>query len=651
MQEKSVTDGHRTVSIEDIGGLIRRRWWLLALPVIIAGCAAWAVTDQMEPLYRAEAEVIIRTAESANLFPLSDATQLQRSPSAEAGFLSSTAYEGRAREVSGSSLAVAVDIGDISSRIEPSFIGFVATGTDPVEVARTAESWANTYVLMRHERDIEDNGQTIDTLEQSLAELTATRGEALSTLDSIDRAISLASDPTELAQLTTQRVAISQSLEATLAPIDAQLQAVGDELAELRLLEDFLGDAQLNARLNRVPTVPTSPVAPSLFANMVLALVVASLFGAALMVIAEAFDKRVRSVDEIVESTGLMNLAAIPAKRRDKGDPLVGQHGALVESFQRLASNVNLVTSDGEEPQVIAFTSAAEGEGKSTTVARLGQVLAKQGYRTVVVGADLRRPTLAERFGTPGRPGVGDVLMGTVPVEKAIMAAEGFPGLSVLPAGFVPLDTNPAELLRSGRLSSMVHALRGQFDRVLIDCPPVLPVVDAIEIAGTCDTVVMNAFAGRSRLEHVREAVAILERSADAEVSGFVLVGGHATGGYGTGYYRSTGANSLPLSVQRRRDDQAVPETPQAVPAMTSTGAMEIDKVYLAPTEPLPTLPKPLVESLDLSFIEDAKHQTGSANGASGLVRVREARTALQSVSGNGTAEPSIHVATRGQTA
>lgn len=607
-----------TINISDLGRVLRRRWWLLALPLLVAAAGAWLITARTAPTYQADAEVVIRTQESANLFPLSDATELYRSPSAEAGFLASTEFVRGAQAAAGSNLAVMVDIGNVDGRIEPSFIQFIATGPDATEVATVAQAWADTYISLRNERDIADNEQTISTLQDSLDELSEERAEALVSLEAIDRAIALTDEPGEIAQLTSQRLAISQSLEASLSPIDFQIEAVGTELANLRLLEDFLRDEQLSARVNRIPVVPDTPVAPSLLANLVLALAGATMVGGALVLTVEALDTRLRDIDDVVRATHLVNLASIPSSRRDKGDPLTLQHGPLAEGFQRLASSVNLAAFD--DARVFAFTSAGESEAKSTTVARLGQVLAKQGFRTIVVGGDLRRPTLAGRFEVDYRPGLGEVLMGAATLDDTVVEPEGFPGLSILPAGHVPMDTNPADLLASGRLSSTVHALRERYDRVLIDCPPVLPVVDAIEIAGRADAVVLNVFAGKVKRTQLQQALSLLERSGDTDVIGFVITGSDGAIGYTSSYYRSNAAPSRALTPAPR----VVPPTEIALPTTAVPASIE-------PAEGFVSRPIPEPEVAEVSLLEEHDYDAEDDVVAS-YSRIHAARKALKMV-------------------
>lgn len=538
MASQSLTSNDRSFSVSELGPVLRRWWWLMVPPVVLAVAAVVFLTNRAIPTYRAEAEVVIRTEETANLFPLSEATALLRSPSAEEGFLASTEYETQAQVLAESNDRVVIDVGNVTSRVEPSFISFTATGSSPESVASTATAWAETYISLRHERDAEELSQTVATLTDTVELLNGERAEVLTALQPIDRLLATTNDATEVARLATQRVALLQSIDPQLAPVDSQLQMINEELAGLRLIQNFLSDETVSARMNRVPAVPTSPVSPSLPRNLAFGLFGALLLGGVSVLVAEARDDRVRTTDQLSESSGLSYLTTVPMNRRDNGKAILHDHGPLAESFQRLASSIDFARVSGGRKQVLMFTSARASESKTTTVARLGAVLARQGRRTVVIGADLRRPTLTERFDVAEGPGLGEYLCGLYSADNCVVAVDGTPELFLLRAGTVLDDRSPADLLRSPRMAELIEALREEYDHILIDCPPVLPVVDALEVAKLSDGIVLNAFASRTRMTHVEQALELIRRSANVPVLGYVLTGvSRRAGTYTDSYY------------------------------------------------------------------------------------------------------------------
>ena len=475
MNSPSSIDASENASLTWFLSVLKRRWPLLLVPVLVAVAASVALTVTTEPLYRASAEVLIRTDESSNLFPLAESSTLRRSPSAEDGFLGSTEYEDRAREAAGSQTSATIDVGDVNSRVKPSFITFTAIEGSAEAAANVAQAWADTYIEMRHERDESELSSTLSTLTGTREELDIERTTVLSALDPLDRALRQTDDPDRITQLTTQRLVLAQSLEDSLAPIEAQISVIDDELGDLRLVENFLTDPELSARVNRVARVPSAPFAPSIPKNTVIGTILGLLVGAGLVVLRESTDDRVRSADKLSDLTGLTTLTTIPNIRRDKGQPVLTDHGQAEEGFQRLASAIEFSGAHGGQRQVLMFTSAHPTESKTTTIARLGVALAGQGRRTLLIGADLRRPTLAKRFDpTPG-PGLAEVLTSLYSFDDAVFHAPGVPRLDVLQAGSVPHGFSPAELVRSPQMAALVADLREQYDHILIDCPPVLP--------------------------------------------------------------------------------------------------------------------------------------------------------------------------------
>lgn len=559
MASQNFSPSDRSISIGDLGPVIGRWWWLMVPPIALAVTVVVLLTNRATPTYEAEAEVVIRTEESSNLFPLSEATALLRSPSAEAGFLASTQYETQARILAGSDDEVVIDVGNVDSRVEPSFISFTASGANPESVAQTATAWAQTYISLRHERDAAELTQTIATLTDTADLLNAERDIVLSAVDPIDRLLEETADGTEVARLTTQRVALLQSIEPQLTPIDSQLTAINDELAGLRLVQNFLSDETVSARMNRLPSIPTSPVSPSLPKNLAFGLFGALLLGGAAVLLAEALDDRIRTTDQLSEQSGLPYLTTVPLKRRDKGQATFRDHGPLAESFQSLASSIDFARVGGGKKQVLMVTSARPSESKTTMVSRLGAVLARQGYRTLVIGADLRRPNLAERFELSEGTGLAEYLAGTHPIEDGLVSVDSISELTVLRSGQVDGDRNPAELLRSPRLAALIETLRDDYDRILIDCPPVLPVVDALEIAKLSDGVILSVFASRSKLKHVDRALDLLHRSANVPVLGYVLTGVRGrSGSYANSYYAAPRSNRS--ASESRSQSKSVPE-------------------------------------------------------------------------------------------
>ena len=139
---------------------------------------------------------------------------------------------------------------------------------------------------------------------------------------------------------------------------------------------------------------------------------------------------------------------------------------------------------------MILVTSPSEAEGKSTTVANLGVVLAKAGERVAIVSCDLRRPRIGAVLRTGRKSGPDHRVARSVPAGTALQAVPGVDGLSILPAG--PRPSDPTAVLGSDRLAEVFEELRRTFDVVLVDSPPVLLFTDAVILAQAVDVTLLG---------------------------------------------------------------------------------------------------------------------------------------------------------------
>jgi tyrosine-protein kinase Etk/Wzc len=199
---------------------------------------------------------------------------------------------------------------------------------------------------------------------------------------------------------------------------------------------------------------------------------------------------------------------------------LVDPEDPSSEAYRTLRTNVTFVNA-GQKMQCIVVTSPGPGEGKSTTAANLAITLAQQGARTLLVDADLRRPIVHRAFNLVQEPGLTDVLVGTTGLREAIRPNVA-PKLDLLPAG--PQPPNPSELLGSEAMQKLVAQLRGQYEMVVFDSPPILAVTDATVLGAASDAVILVLRAGETEEAAAQRALQQLRR-VQARVAGAVLNG------------------------------------------------------------------------------------------------------------------------------
>ena len=195
----------------------------------------------------------------------------------------------------------------------------------------------------------------------------------------------------------------------------------------------------------------------------------------------------------------------------------------LTESFKQIRIVIQNMLPEGDN-KVIMFTSSYDAEGKTTASLNYAAAVAQDvSKRVIIVDADLRHPMLHRALGMRPQRGFGDLLVSDAPIESVVVSTP-IPGLSAILCGETP--PNPGELFGTERAGQILTELKRKYDCVVVDTPPVLPVVDTIYIAAYADGVVFVVEAARTSRKRIRRAVQLLN-NANASVMGFLLNKGH----------------------------------------------------------------------------------------------------------------------------
>ncbi|WP_062296243.1 polysaccharide biosynthesis tyrosine autokinase [Demequina maris] len=303
---------------------------------------------------------------------------------------------------------------------------------------------------------------------------------------------------------------------------------------------DSAGGSPVSLTVVQQAEVPQYPVNPKKALNAALGLLVGLAIGVAVALLRATLDTRIRNERDIERVTDTPVLGGIVFDPKAKQRPLIVHEDARsprAESFRTLRTNLQFLDTE-RSARSFVITSSIPSEGKSTTAANLAITLADAGARVLLVGADLRRPKMAQYMGIEASVGLTDVLIGRLDLDHAIQRW-GRSELHLLPAGSIP--PNPSELLGSSRMDELIKQLDARFDVVLYDAPPLLPVTDAAVLAKLVGGAVVIVAAGKTHAPQLDSALQSLE-TVGAHVSGLVLSMLPARGpdAYGYGRYGYT---------------------------------------------------------------------------------------------------------------
>ena len=282
--------------------------------------------------------------------------------------------------------------------------------------------------------------------------------------------------------------------------------------------------------------VPYKQHAPNTGKRLALGGIVGLLLGVVFVFLLSFLDDRVKSSDVLEKLLGLPLLGVTPLlKGADPAEhsltSLEQPTSAMAEAFRSLRTNLLFSSKDGA-PQVIAFTSALPAEGKSSTCLNLATAFAQSGKRVLLVDADLRKPTIHKRLKLANSEGLSNYLTGQASADMVIQESM-IEGVSVVTAG--PTAPNPAELLSSERLSILFKLVPETFDLIILDCPPVMGLADALILSNKASATVLVSAFSQSRKRSIEDAHRRL-RQAHANLIGFIFTKVKSGGGYGYDY-------------------------------------------------------------------------------------------------------------------
>jgi capsular exopolysaccharide synthesis family protein len=279
--------------------------------------------------------------------------------------------------------------------------------------------------------------------------------------------------------------------------------------------------------------------------NWVLNLVIGFALGLVLAVsgvfILDFFDNTLKDEQDVQRALPLPLLTSVPQLTTNSPKKLPWLRALTVESFLQLVTALRY--SSDKPLRTLVITSPNQGDGKSTIAMSTAIAMAEMEPKVLLVDADLRRPTLHEKLGLIGQPGLTDYLVGEATLSDIVQATK-YDGLYLLASG-VPVP-NPIKLIHSERFDALVAQLLKEYRAIVFDTPALLPVADAAVLGAKVDGIVLVLAAGMTDMPSTKKALHRISTVQGVNMLGVVLNRTTPTNGYAA-YYLSTDNPTLPL--------------------------------------------------------------------------------------------------------
>lgn len=363
----------------------------------------------------------------------------------------------------------------------------------------------------------------------------------------------IAADEAGLAEVATQRKALlgkirllpDETLQLAALERDArQAEAVYSALQQrmsdaLIAKSTAISDVTITQAANPADAVSH----PSRLAILLIGGLISLILASTLIAVLEYFDRRARSELEIRATFGRHVLGVLPDLDASDEQSLPWLRAIALESLLKLVRSIWF--SSPRSLRSIAFTSPRAGDGKSTLAINVAWTLAEMQQRVLLIDGDLRRPTLHKLLNVTNESGLTDVLSGTSTFGESVRKT-AVRGLDLLTSG-TPLAA-PALLLQAGDLDTLLGDAREEgYQRIIIDLPAIMPVVDAAAIAERLDGTILVVSAATTGAEFAREAVSYVESLGITNLLGLVINRVRRDAGPDAQYYVRTQGAPLAL--------------------------------------------------------------------------------------------------------
>lgn len=318
--------------------------------------------------------------------------------------------------------------------------------------------------------------------------------------------------------------------------ITIQFQVLQQEAESNRQLYDLLlkrlketsvteENRTVNIHVVDAAEFPMSPVKPQKTKGVLFALVLGLGLGTGAAFFTEYMDDTVKNPEDLEKYVDVPYLGSIPRFDTDdqgkiKSDLMVlnNPKSPISEAYRGLRTGILFSTPD-HSPHTLLITSATASEGKTLTAVNIGFVMAYAGERTLLIDLDMRRPRMHKSLGMKNDQGMSNILVGDGDWRSVVQEAK-VPNLNFISSG--PIAPNPAELIASGKMKTLIEEWKGVYDRVIIDSAPIAAVTDPVLLSRLVDGTLIVTHAGMTSRHVVASAVRQI-RDVQGRVLGAVL--------------------------------------------------------------------------------------------------------------------------------
>ena len=279
------------------------------------------------------------------------------------------------------------------------------------------------------------------------------------------------------------------------------------------------------ARILDVAKENPTPIKPRIKIIILIGLILGLIFGIAMAFLREFLIYTIKNAEEVEKLTTIPIYGVIPLKKNRL------TRNISAETFRTVRTNLQFLPGKNNN-QIISITSSVSGEGKTTVVASLGEILAHGDKKVIALDVDLRKASLHDIFQIKNDIGMSDYLISKNSLEEVIKATD-VPGFDVITTGTLP--PNPSELILSEAFTNLLQVLRTMYDYILIDTPPVGLVTDAVIIMNYADISLVVVRAEYTRKEFIKNIDRLAKEHSGNKV-GIILNGTKIGAQYGYGY-------------------------------------------------------------------------------------------------------------------